>query len=383
MRVAVPKEVVGGERRVALVPEGVAKLKEAGFDVRVEAGAGREAGASDEAYEEAGAAVMADLAFLYADAEIVLKVRGPAHHEALGRHEADLLPEGAALISMFHPLAHPDLVRRLAERRVAAFCMDLVPRITRAQRMDALSSQATAAGHKAALVAADRLSKFLPMLMTAAGTIPPARVLVLGAGVAGLQAIATARRLGAVVQAFDIRPAVKEQVESLGATFVGLALEEAETEGGYAKEVAEEVHRKEQELLHGLVRDADAVITTAAIPGKRAPVLITEAMVREMRPGAVIVDLAAETGGNCELTEEGREALHHGVLVVGLADAPSAVAVHASQMYSRNITALLLHMAPEGTLRDDLVGDEIAGACLVTRGGEVVHEGARELIAAE
>ncbi len=382
MRVAVPKEVVGGERRVALVPEGVSKLREAGFDVRVESGAGREAGVLDEAYEEAGAVMVADPAVLYGDADLVLKVRGPAHHSVLDRHETDLLPERSALISMFHPLAHPELVRRLADRSVTAFCMDLVPRITRAQRMDALSSQATAAGYKAALVAADRMSKFLPMLMTAAGTVPPARVLVLGAGVAGLQAIATARRLGAVVQAFDIRPAVKEQVESLGATFVGLALEEAETEGGYAKEVAEDVHRKEQELLHGLVRDADAVITTAAIPGKRAPVLITEAMVRDMRPGSVIVDLAAETGGNCELTQPGKEALHHGVLVVGLTDAPSAVAVHASQMYSRNITALVLHLAPGGTFRDDLADDEIARACLVTRYGEVVHEGARQLIAA-
>ncbi|HEX7119274.1 MAG TPA: Re/Si-specific NAD(P)(+) transhydrogenase subunit alpha [Longimicrobiales bacterium] len=382
MRVAVPKEIVGGERRVALTPEGVARLKEAGFDVRVGAGAGRAAGADDEAYREAGAAVVADPASLLSEADLVLKVRGPAYDEALGRHEADLIPAGATLIAMFHPLAHPELVRRLADRRITTFCMDLVPRITRAQKMDALSSQATAAGYKAALVAADRLTRFFPMLMTAAGTIPPARVLVLGAGVAGLQAIATARRLGAVVQAFDIRPAVKEQVESLGASFVGLALEEAETAGGYAKELDEEQHRREQELLHKLCREADAVITTALVPGRRAPVLITEAMVRDMRAGSVIVDLAAEMGGNCELTEPGREVLHHDVLVVGLDDAPAAVAVHASQMYSRNITALLLHLTHDGALRTDFEEDEIGRACLVTRDGAVVHEDARQRIAA-
>jgi NAD(P) transhydrogenase subunit alpha len=382
MRVAVPKEISRGERRVALTPEGVAALKQAGFDVRVEAGAGREAGADDEAYREAGAAVVAEPASVYSDADLVLKVRGPTHNEALGRHEAELIPEGATLVAMFHPLAHPELVRRLADRRITTFCMDLIPRITRAQKMDALSSQATAAGYKGALVAADRLARFFPMLMTAAGTIPPARVLVIGAGVAGLQAIATARRLGAVVQAFDIRPAAKEQVESLGATFVGLTLEGAETAGGYAKELDEEQHRREQELLHKLCREADAVITTAAIPGKRAPVLITEAMVRDMRPGSVIVDLAAEMGGNCELTQAGREVVHHGVLVVGLDNAASAVAVHASQMYSRNITALVQHLFQDGALRADLEEDEIARACLVTRDGAVVHEGVRQLIAA-
>jgi NAD(P) transhydrogenase subunit alpha len=358
------------------VPDTVGRLRDAGFEVRVEAGAGTAAGYPDSAYEEAGAAIVPETPALYANADVVLKVQRP--RETADGHEADRLPEGATLISFFHPLTDPALARRLAERRVTALSMDLVPRITRAQKMDALSSQSTAAGYKAALVAADRIDKFFPMLMTAAGTIPPAKVLVLGAGVAGLQAIATARRLGAIVQAFDIRPAVKEQVESLGATFVGLALEEAEGAGGYAKEVSEDVHRKEQELLDRLVRDADAVITTALVPGKKAPVLITAAMVAGMRPGSVIVDLAAEAGGNCELTEPGREVVHGGVTIIGLTDAASAVAHHASQMYSRNISTLLLHLVRDGALRLDLE-DEITRACCVTHGGEIVHDGARAL----
>ena len=371
MRVVAPKEIVPGERRVAVVPETAARLAAAGFQVAVEAGAGEAAGFSDDAYRAAGAAVEADAAALLGSGDVVLKVQRPVRDPASGRHEADLLRPGALLVSFFQPAFDPELVRRLAERRVTALSMDLIPRITRAQHMDALSSQATAAGYRAALVAAHALGKFFPMLMTAAGTIAPARVLVLGAGVAGLQAIATARRLGAVVQGFDIRPAAKEQVESLGASFVGLTLEEAEGAGGYAREVSEEVRHREHELLARLVAEADVVIGTAQVPGRRAPVLVTEEMVRRMRPGSVIVDLAAEAGGNCALTEPGREVVRHGVRVIGLVHAASQVAHHASQMYARNVAALLLHVARDGALRLDLE-DEIVRACCVTHAGEPV-----------
>lgn len=376
MRIVVPREIVPGERRVALVPELVGRLRDAGGELLVERGAGESAGFPDEAYRDAGATIVPDATQLYGDADVVLKVQRPVLNDGLGRDEAELITEGGTLLSFLPPLAHPDLVRTLAERRITSLSLDLVPRITRAQKMDALSSQSTAAGYRAALVAAERLPRFFPMLMTAAGTVPPARVLVLGAGVAGLQAIATARRLGAVVQAFDIRPAAREQVESLGATFVGLELEGAQDAGGYAKEVTADVHRREQELLLRLVRDSDAVITTALVPGKRAPVLITTEMVEAMRPGSVVVDLAAEAGGNCELTEPGSERLYHGVSIVGLTHAASAVAHHASQMYARNITALLLHLLKDRMLHLD-PEDEITRACLVTYQGEVVHEGAK------
>lgn len=380
MRVAVPREIAPGERRVALVPEIAARLSGAGFEIRVEAGAGDAAGFPDQAYRDAGAAVTPEAAALFMDADVVLKVQRPRDNPSLGRHEVDLIAEGATLISFFHPLSDPELVQRIATRRLTAFSMDLVPRITRAQKMDALSSQSTAAGYRAAIVAAERLTRFFPMLMTAAGTVPPARVLVLGAGVAGLQAIATARRLGAVVRAFDIRPAVREQVESLGATFVGLELDAAEDAGGYAKEVSDDVHRREQELLAELLRDTDAVITTAQIPGRPAPTLITAEMVEAMKPGSVIVDLAAEAGGNCELTTAGEETEHRGVAIVGLTNAASAVAHHASQMYSRNIAALLTHLAPDGRLELDL-DDEIARACCYTHAGEILHEGVGVLLA--
>lgn len=375
MNVAVPKEVLPGETRVALVPETISQLTNAGLNVTVESGAGAAAGFSDDAYREAGAAIAAGPAEVYAGADVVLKVQRPLDDEA------DRIPEGAALISFLSPSANPSLLERLAARRVTAFAMELIPRITRAQKMDALSSQATVAGYKAALIGANAIGKFFPMLMTAAGTIPPARVLVVGAGVAGLQAIATARRLGAVVQAFDIRPAVKEQVESLGATFVGLTVEEAEDKGGYAKEVSEDVHRREQELLHRLVAEADVVITTAQVPGKKAPVLITAEMVNAMRPGSVIVDVAADSGGNCALTEPGRQVEHNGVTIIGLTNAPSGLPTHASQMYSRNVAALLLHVVRDGAIHVDLE-DEIIGACCVTHGGSVVHPAAQALVAA-
>jgi NAD(P) transhydrogenase subunit alpha len=282
------------------------------------------------------------------------------------------LADGAVVLGMLRPLSAPDEMKALADRGVRALAMELVPRITRAQKMDVLSSQATVVGYKAVLLAAMRHSKFFPMFMTAAGTVAPSRVLVLGAGVAGLQAIATARRLGAVVQGFDIRPAVKEQVESLGAQWVGMQLEEAEGAGGYAKEVSEETQRKEHEHLHKLISEADVVITTAQIPGRPAPILITKDMVEAMRPGAIIVDLAAESGGNCEFTRADQEIVHGNALIFGPKDLAANTPIHASQMYSRNLEALIQHINKDGAVNIDRE-DEITRECLVTAGGEVVH----------
>jgi NAD(P) transhydrogenase subunit alpha len=378
MHVVVPKEVRPGERRVALVPEAISKLRDLGLTVSVQTGAGADAGFFDQAYADAGATIGNDGAGLLATADIVTKVRPPVHD---GASEVDALRTGSVLIGFLQPLTSPALMRALADRNVSAFAMELVPRITRAQRMDALSSQATVAGYKAVLIAAAASGKFFPMLMTAAGTVPPARVLVLGAGVAGLQAIATARRLGAVVQGFDIRPAVREQVESLGAQWVGIEMKEAEGAGGYAKEVSEEAQRREHEHLHRLVADADVVVTTAQIPGKPAPTLITDEMVGAMRPGSVIVDLAAESGGNCVLTRPGEDVRLDGVSILAPIELPATLPLHASQMYSRNVTALLQHLVKDGNITLDL-SDEITAGCLVTHGGEIVHERARAAAAA-
>jgi H+-translocating NAD(P) transhydrogenase subunit alpha len=366
MKIVVPKESAEGERRVALVPESAARLSAAGNEVVIESGAGAAAGFTDAAYESAGARIAADRASLWSDAGLVLTVK------PLANGDVERLPAGAVLIGLLRPLTSPAAMQRLAAANVRAVSMELVPRITRAQKMDCLSSQATAAGYKAVLLAGAKHGKFFPMLMTAAGTIPPARVLVLGAGVAGLQAIATARRLGAVVQGFDIRPAVKEQVESLGATWVGMELTEAEGAGGYAKEVSEETKRQEHEHLHRLVTEADVVITTAQIPGRPAPVLITRDMVEAMRSGAIIVDLAAETGGNCELTRADEDVLHGNVLILGPTDLAAGTPIHASQMYSRNIEALVHHIVRDGALELD-AEDEIIRDCLITDGGSIVH----------
>jgi H+-translocating NAD(P) transhydrogenase subunit alpha len=374
MRVAVPIEGAAGERRVALVPEVVDRLVKAGFEVVVEAGAGVAAGFPDALYEAAGASVVAGAA-VYEGAELVVRVKPPTVAEVA------LLPEGSVLVSLLDALTSPELVRALAERRVSAVALELVPRITRAQKMDVLSSQATVAGYKAVLLAAARTGKFFPMLMTAAGTVPPAKVLILGAGVAGLQAIATARRLGAVVEGYDVRPEVKEQVESLGARFVGTVLEEAVGEGGYAKEVGEETRRKQQEMLTKHVREADVVITTAQVPGRRAPLLITREMMVGMKPGSVVVDLAAESGGNVEATEAGVEVEVDGVVVLGPVNLPATLPLHASQMYARNVQAVLEHLAPKGELKID-TADEVTAGCLVTHQGEVVHERVRTTIAA-
>jgi NAD(P) transhydrogenase subunit alpha len=360
MQVGVPRETAPDERRVALVPETVKRLTGTGFGLMIERGAGSAASFPDAAYEEAGAALVDDP---YA-AEAVAKVQKPSTEE-LAR-----LREGQLVIGFLQPLTDPKGIERLAERGVIAFAMESIPRITRAQAMDALSSQATVSGYKAALLAADRLPKFFPMLMTAAGTVAPAKVLVLGAGVAGLQAIATSRRLGAVVSGFDVRPVVKEQVESLGATFLELGVTGEETAGGYAHELTEEEQRRQQDELETRLPDFDAVITTALIPGRPAPQLIPASAVGAMRPGSVIVDLAAEAGGNCELTVPGEEVVREDVTIVGLTNLPSTMPFHASQLYSRNVLALLQHLAPEGQLALDWE-DEITSSACVTREVEV------------
>ena len=371
MKIGVPKETLPGERRVALVPETVQKLTKQGNEVVVERGAGTEAAFVDGAYEQAGARIVED-AFA---ADLVVKVQKPAPAE-IGK-----LRQGQLLIGFLQPLIDPRYAQTLAERGVTALSMDAIPRITRAQPMDALSSQATVAGYKAVLLAADALPRFFPMLTTAAGTIAPARAFVIGAGVAGLQAIATARRLGAVVQAFDTRPVVREQVESLGAKFLEIELGESGAgAGGYAKELSEEAHRKEVELLGKAVRDNDIVISTAAIPGRKAPVLITAEMVPTMRPGSVIVDLAAETGGNCELTEAGRTVVKHGVTIIGTLNLPSTMPYHASQMYSRNIASLLALLLKDGQAAIDM-DDEVLKGTVITQGGQVVHDATRKLLA--
>ena len=359
MRVAVPKETEAGERRVALIPDSVGRLVGAGFAIGVEEGAGALAGFPDAEYAAAGAEIVAR-SELFAGAEAVVRVGRPTADEI-----AELAP-GTVLIAFLSPLSDPAGIERLAARGVVAFAMESIPRITRAQSMDALSSQANVAGYKAALIAADRLPRFFPLLMTAAGTVAPAKVLVLGAGVAGLQAIATARRLGAVITAFDVRPVVQEQVESLGATFLDLGVRSEETEGGYARELSEEEQRRQQDALTERIPEFDAVITTALIPGRPAPKLIPASAVRGMRQGSVIVDLAAEAGGNCELTEPGEEVEREGVTIVGPTNLAASMPYHASQLYSRNVTAVLQHLAPDGQLVLDFEDEITAGAC-VTR----------------
>ncbi len=375
VKVATPKERAADERRVALVPDTAAKLIAASLEVSVESGAGTGAYITDDAYEKSGVKVVKGAEALLKDADAVLKVQAPA------TNEVDLLKSGSVLISFLQPATQGDIVKALAKRGVTSFSLELVPRISRAQSMDALSSQASAAGYKAVLMAAGRLGKFFPMMMTAAGTVAPARVLVMGAGVAGLQAIATARRLGAVVSAYDVRTAVKEEVQSLGATFIELALETQEGEGGYAREQSEEFLRKQRELIGEHVAKSDVVITTAAIPGRRAPLLVTGDMVKGMRPGSVIVDLASETGGNVELTQAGKDVDVAGVTIIGTRNVPSTMPLHASQLFARNVMNLLLHLVKDGAITLDFQDEVTKGSC-VTHGGEIVNERAKQLVAA-
>jgi NAD(P) transhydrogenase subunit alpha len=375
MRIGIPRDAAAVEKRVAIAPDSVKRLVAQKIDVSVESGAGARCHMSDADYRSVGASIEPTRATLRAAADAMIHVRAPS----LG--EVEDMKEGTALIAPLSPLHRPELVRAIAKRRLTSISLDLIPRTSAAQMMDVLSSQATIAGYCAVLMAANELPRFFPMLMTAAGTIPPARVLVLGAGVAGLQAIGTARRLGAVVEAFDVRKAVKEHVESLGAKFVAVdSVEDAQTVAGYAKELSEEYQRLQSEAIARHVKTADVVIATALIPGQRAPVLVTEAMVMTMKPGSVIVDLAAEQQGNCAVTVPGEVAVRHDVTVIGLVDLPGRLAVHASQMFSRNVEKLLLHVTKDGVLSLD-VRDEIVAASLVTLNGDVVHPKVMERLA--
>ena len=372
MNVTVLGESQLGEARVALIPSSVPKLAKLGCELTVLSGAGLSAHFLDEEYRQAGAKIASDTISAVQGADVVLKVQAPTEEEIAQ------LPAGVVLISLLSPLTRPELVGKLGSAKVTAFALELIPRITRAQSMDVLSSQATVAGYKAVLVGADALGKFLPMFMTAAGTIRPAKVLILGAGVAGLQAIATARRLGAKVEAFDVRPAVKEQIESLGAKFLETDQDvTGEGEGGYAKELSEEQHQRELELIAAHIIDTDLVITTAQIPGRPAPRLITEEMVDSMRPGSVIVDLVAASGGNCAITREGETVVRNGVHVMGPANLPAEIPVHASQMFSKNVETLLKELVKDGELALDFE-DEIVTATCVTHAGEVRHGPTKE-----
>ena len=377
MIVGVPAESHPDERRVALVPAVIPTLLRTGADALVERGAGDKAGFSDTAYEEQGARLAADREEVFASADLLLQVRGISADQT----DLALMREGQALVGLLNPLGAPTVVQALAERGIVAFALELLPRVSRAQAMDALTSMATVSGYKAVLLTAGTLSKMYPLLMTAAGTITPARVFVVGAGVAGLQAIATARRLGAVVQAYDVRPAAREQVESLGARFVELEMETetAEGAGGYAQAMGEEFYRRQRELMTAVVAESDAVITTAAVPGSRAPLLITEDAIREMRPGSVVIDLAAETGGNCELTRPGETIEVHGVTIAGPIELAATIPYDASQMYARNVTAFLGGLLEDGAMHLDLEDDILRGT-LITNRGEVVHPRVRDLL---
>jgi H+-translocating NAD(P) transhydrogenase subunit alpha len=379
MLVGVPRETFPGERRVALVPAVIPNLKKAGLEVIIEAGAGVEAGYPDAEYAAKGAALADGRAEVFAKADIILQVLSYGSNDRTGKDDLPLFRQGQVLIGFLRPLGDVTTVQQIAATGATAFSVELMPRTTRAQSMDALSSMGTICGYKAVLLAADTLPRIFPMLTTAAGTITPARVLVMGAGVAGLQAIATARRLGAVVSAYDLRPAVKEQVQSLGGRFVELDIEakDAQDAGGYAKAQDESFYQRQRELLGQVVAQHDVVITAAVIPGKKSPVLVTKEMVAAMAPGSVIVDLAAERGGNCELTHMGEMAVEYGVSIVGYLNLASTVPYHASQMYAKNLTNFLLNMVKDGQLNLNM-DDEIIRSTLVTLDGEIVNPRIRE-----
>ena len=377
MLIGVPREVAAGETRVAIVPETAGKLVKAGLQVMVETGAGTRAHFTDEAYRAAGATIAPDAREVFTKADVLLKVQEPMQSPALGAHEADVIKEGAVYVSFLGRDPESEAAKKLKARKVTALSMEMVPRTSRAQKMDALSSMASVAGYKASLLGALRLGKFFPLMMTAAGTIAPSRVFVFGAGVAGLQAIATCRRLGAVVEATDIRPAVKEEVQSLGATFVGAELLDASmvAAGGYARELTPEQREKQRQLVAERVKQADLLICTAAVPGRKAPVLVTAQMVKDMKPGSVIVDMAAETGGNCELTKAGVETVEHDVVILGPVNLPAQLPLHASQMYSRNLHALVMNfVTKDGQLNLDFSDDINRDSCLVK--GPAVKEAA-------
>jgi H+-translocating NAD(P) transhydrogenase subunit alpha len=380
MKIGIPKEVVKGENRVAFVPSLVAQVKKKNHEVIIESGAGLGSMFADELYEKAGAKIVKSAKDVYAAADIIFKVQAPTTHPLTGKNEAEMVREGTVYVGYLAPFTNAEAIRILAGRKVTSFGMEFIPRITRAQSMDSLSSMATIAGYKAVIIAADSLPRIFPLMMTAAGSITPATVVVLGAGVAGLQAIATAKRLGAKVEAFDPRAVVKEQIESLGATFIPMAnIEDVSTTGGYAKEQSDDFLRKEQEAIASRLHKADVVITTAQIFGKKAPVLITEEMVKLMPPGSIIVDLAAEQGGNCSLTRVNEVVQKHGVSIHGVTNLPATVPVNSSQMYTKNLVTLFLHLYADPVKGLDFEDEIVKGACM-THNGEIKNEMVKKLL---
>jgi NAD(P) transhydrogenase subunit alpha len=378
--IGIPKEILSGENRVACVPDVASKLIKKGFEVNVEKNAGLNAGFTDESYSSAGVKVIDSVEELYNSSDIILKVQRPVEHPQLNKNEIDLMKEGTLLITFMYSLHYPEVAKACADKKINVIAMEAIPRTTLAQKMDALSSQANISGYKSVIMAANELGKIFPLMMTAAGTIQPARVVIMGAGVAGLQALGTARRLGAIVEVSDIRPAVKEEVQSLGGRFIEVETDEdMQDEGGYAKEASEEFLRKQKELIFKHVTNADIVITTALVPGKKAPILLTEEMVKKMRPGSVVLDMAVEFGGNCEVSEKGQTVKKHGVTIIGEPNLPSLVAVHSSDVYSKNLLALLEHISKEGNIELDLE-EEIVKGCLIVHNGEVIDERTKALL---
>jgi len=378
--IAIPKEVLPGENRVACVPDVASKFIKDGFEIHIEKNAGLNAGYRDEEYEKAGVKIYDNLEELYSSADMVFKVQRPVEHPEAGKHELDLMKSGTILITFLYPLHYPDLAKKCAEKGINVISMDMIPRTTIAQKMDALSSQANIAGYKSVIMAANALGKIFPLMMTAAGTISPAKVVIMGAGVAGLQALGTAKRLGAVVEVSDIRPAVKEEVHSLGGKFIEVETDEdMQDESGYAKEASEEFLRKQKELIFKHVTEADIVITTALVPGKKAPTLITEEMVKNMKAGSVVLDMATEFGGNCEISEKGKTVKKYDVTIIGEPNLPSLVPKHASEMYSKNIHNLVMHFGKEGKFELNLE-DEIIQGSLITNDGEVVNKRIKDLL---
>lgn len=379
MIIAIPKELLPGENRVACVPDVASKLIKSGFEVIVEKNAGLSAGFRDDQYIKAGAKVAETVEELYSNADIIFKVQRPIEHPS-GKHEVDLYKKGSLLIALAYVLHYYETAKKCAEKGIDFISMDMIPRTTLAQKMDALSSQANIAGYKSVILAANHLGKIFPLMMTAAGTISPAKVVIMGAGVAGLQALGTAKRLGAVVEVSDIRPAVKEEVQSLGGKFIEVETSaDMQDAGGYAKEASPEFLKKQQELIFKHVTEADIVITTALVPGKKAPILVTEEMVKHMRAGSVVLDMATEFGGNCEISEKGKTVKKYDVTIIGESNLPSLVPTHASEMYSKNILSLIQHISKDGKINLNL-DDEIVKGCLITRNGEVINQRVKDLI---
>jgi NAD(P) transhydrogenase subunit alpha len=378
--IAVPKEIIPGEKRVAIVPDVASKLIKKGFQINVETNAGLGASFTDKDYETAGAKIFSNVEELYNTADIVLKVQRPVEHPELNKHEIDLIKKGTLLIALVYILHYPEIAKQCAEKGVNLISMDAIPRTTLAQKMDALSSQANIAGYKSVLMAANALGKIFPLMMTAAGTIQPARVVIMGAGVAGLQALGTAKRLGAIVEVSDIRPSVKEEVQSLGGRFIEVETDEnMQDEGGYAKEASEEFLKKQKELIFKHVTNADIVITTALVPGKKAPILVTEEMIKNMKPGSVVLDMAVEFGGNCEISERGETVTKHDVIIIGEDNLPGLVPVNSSSVYAKNIQALMEHISKEGVVELSLE-DEIVKGALITHNGEVIQERTKSIL---